>query len=221
MKKSLSGLIAVVVTTLGMVVPASAGVVELAFNTLYTEDGVEPAGPIPWFTATFTDIGPNKVRLNIVSFFVSGSPEHIKQVNFNIDPSLNGGDLSGFAFTQTVGPTAVSSQAIANTFNTGPAVQFDMEFTWAPDQLFMDPDLEVEFILEFSGLTAASFLFQNLGDLNGPHFYATAHVGGTGDDGLGSAWVGAQLIPLPQTWILLAFGLVLVPVLRRRFGLVA
>ncbi len=216
MKSLLIGFSAVVVATLGFVGPASAGVVELGFTEHYA-DGVAPAGDAPWITLRFTDVGVNEVRMDILNLLV-GDHERIHQINFNLNPLLNGGDASDLLFTQVINAnpnniTADSSDAIANAFSAGPALGFDTEIIWTPPAAA----LETSFLLSgISGLTAESFLFKNTGS-TGPHFYAAAHIGGVGPDGEDSAWLGATLIPLPQAWLLLVVGLMVVPALRYRF----
>ncbi len=179
MKRSLVGIMVAALAAFGVVGSASAGVVQLGFSTHYA-DGVAPDGSGPWLTATFTDVGPNAVRLNIVSYLADPA-EHIKQINFNLDPALNGGDPSSLSFAQTIGmgPSAASALALANAFNAGPAKAFDMEFAWDAHERYegglFSGAMEVEFLISgILGLTAESFLFRN-NDLGGPLFYGAAH----------------------------------------------
>lgn len=215
MRKSLRNFVVVALTTICFAVPVFAGDVVLEFSTHYA-DGVPPTGSGPWITATFSDAGTDIVHLTIVSHLVDA--EHIKQINFNFDDVVL--TLVNLVFTQTVGPTAGIATNV-DSFNADGSFGYDMELTWGNKEFWKSPeheDSKVEFDLTgIVGLTAASFRFMNVSPSN-KLFYGAAHIGGIGEDE-DSAWVGAQLIPLPQAWLLLAVGLlVVVPVVRRRFG---
>jgi len=213
MKKSLLGFMAVAMAAFGMVGPASGGVEVLEFNTHFA-DGTPPSGSGPWITATFTDTGVNQVGLSIVSHLLVPA-EHIKEISFNFDPSLV---LSGLIFNQTLdgGPTASVSTG-EDFFHEDGSFGYDIQLTWATNSFGLS-NPEANFVLSGPiGLAAASFHFMNLGP-SSKKFFGAAHIGGTGINGEDSDFVGAESIPLPQTWLLLACGLVLVPVVRRRFG---
>jgi len=203
---------------------ATAGTVRLEFNQVYGDDDDAPLSDGPWIIATFDDLGSDRVLLTIENLLSSES-EHVKQINFNLNPIFDAGDL--VIEQRSGGAQAERARSIENAFDAGSAKEFDIEIEWKDekhDRFEGGSGAVVEFELSgLSGLSAESFLFLNAGnehDSDDEHekkFFAAAHIGGFGDDD-DSAWVAPESIPLPSSVYLIGAGLVLVPAVRRGFG---
>ena len=197
---------------------AVGGTVRLEFNLIYGDDA--PLGDGPWMIATFEDLGSDRVLLTIENLLSSDS-EHVKQVDFNLNPIFDPDDLE---IEQRIGGAQTKEMdAVENAFKAGSAKGFDIEMEWdnKKNKRFDGGDGEiVQF--EFSGitgLTAESFLFLNNGNKHGHgpenKYFAAAHIGGIGDDD-DSTWIAPAEAPLPPAAFLIGAGLVLVPLMRRR-----
>lgn len=193
---------------------AIAGSVRFEFNQDFGDDDA-PLGDGPWMIATFEDLGSDRVLLTIENLLASES-EHVKQIDFNLNPVL---DAEGLVIEQRDGGArAMRMRSIEDAFSAGSAHGFDIEIEWknGKDDRFAGGTGEVV-QFEFSGLSglmAESFLFLNAGEKKFP---AAAHTGGIGDDD-DSAWIAPTGIPLPASVYLIGAGLILVPLVRRRFG---
>jgi hypothetical protein len=168
--------------------------------------------PVDWLTATFEDIGRNKVRLTMsASDLATTDSLRIKGWYFNIE---NESLLGRLKFKHVDGQAARSISQGADAFGAGgsPGHGFDLYFGFAsrPRNAFGEGEESV-YILKGRGLAAAMFNLSNqdgLGD-----FFSAAKVEGGGQ---GAGVLAA--VPIPGAAWMLGAGLVGLVAIRRRRG---
>lgn len=184
--------------------PAQAATVYFNFDTLFSSGAVAPVGPSPWLTLTTTDTGTNQVKFDFTASSTIANA-YVMDLLVNLNPSL---DLSKLAFgAPTIGglfttPTITMdvAQSHDNSFKADGDGYYDIKLAFAQsnsdgaNQRFTTGET-LSYNVTYSGtdafnaesFNAESYSKQNP-PANGP-FIAAAHMGTTGNDGLGSAWV--------------------------------
>ncbi len=200
---------------------ALAGPVTLDFDQVYSGHASElQSGSV--LRAIFENAGEGRVLLTLENLLANSS-EHIKQMTFNLDPTL---DAAKVRIEQiSGGRQAKSMKAMANAFKAGPVKGFDIRLQWKGKKDRFDGGSGEVLQFAISGLAslqAESFLFMNEGH-QGHHYhgygvqYAAIHVGGIGQ-GDRSVWMGGRVaaVPLPSSLGLLGAGLIGVYMHRKR-----
>jgi hypothetical protein len=167
----------------------------------------EPAGPLPWLTATFKDLGTNSVELTMAATNLVGS-EFVSGWYFNVDPKFN----ATFLVNEDDYDSGIKAESITGSNNglkAGPASGFDLVFDF-PTSNGKGGDLrfgagdESVYVIEAKDLTAASFDFTN----EGGNFLSAAHVQGIGPKGEDSGWIAARrTTDIPEAASLISLGL--------------
>jgi hypothetical protein len=198
----------------------------IVMNDPYTPAGVQPAGSPPWGTATFKDLGGNKVELTM-ALNLQGASEFVSNWYFNFDETLAIGMLSA---------AYVSGQA-AQSVNVGPFNAYNVPgsgradirfgFTTANNaNRFTGTETSVYTFTYFGAGTfnadSFKFLFQPKGE--NPVFLSAMHVQGL--SGGGSVHVGGHeyvppppphTVPEPSSIVLAGLGgVALIGLARRR-----
>jgi hypothetical protein len=203
---------------------ASADPIKLNFSSVFS--GTAPAGTGPWLTATFTDVVPGTVTLEVVAGGLTGT-ESIDGLYFNLNPALNPASLTFTRNATSTGPTAANTTISLGSdgFRADGDGFYDIFFQLPPPPgsqaaRFTAGETLIYQISGIAGLNAASFAWLSTpgpGGGPGPQI-AAAHVQGIGSGGSGSGWVGATqaVVPVPAAFGLLASGLGMLLVRRRR-----
>ena len=194
---------------LALSVSASAGVVELGFNTEFS-GAWPPSGPPDWLTATFDDDDtPGSVQLTLDTTGLTGG-EFVGEWYFNLDPALDPDALS-FTKVASVGtfddPTLSTGVDSFLADGTGGRHDILLDFGNGPASKRFGVGESVTYdITGISSLMATSF---DTGSA-GAGLPSAAHVQGIDPDGENSGWV---TVPGPAPLGLLAVGAI---GLRRR-----
>jgi hypothetical protein len=170
--------------------------------------GAAPSPEIPWGTATFSDIAPGVVKLDLA---LSGDhlPEgaYVQDWYFNFGPELNVHYLQFSAQVPIEGspvyvadapvgefsaPTVAKSQ---NGFNAGGISNFDirLHFAWWPSNRFGPGETYSVLITSAptQDFNAGSFKYQSAAGAG--NFYTVARIAGYGD----SVWAAGNLFVPP------------------------
>ena len=200
---------------------ASADTVKLNFSSVFS--GTAPAGAAPWLTATFTDIAPGSVSLQIVASGLTGQ-ESVDGIYFNLNPAINPALLTFTRNAASTGPTAANTTIGQGTdaFKADGDGFYDILFTLPPPPgsqaaRFTAGETLIYQLTGPAGLNAAAFAWLSTrgpGGGPGPQFGA-AHVMQIGS-GAASGWVGATVVPVPAAFGLFAVGLATLSAARRR-----
>ena len=203
----LSGLVLFTLLVWGVPTAQASLILELDnhFGTIITP----PQGPTPWLTATFTDVVPGTVTLELKTNLIDS--ERVKDWGFNLDPSLLPGfdatDL-GFSAPSTIGGsfTAPTITAGVDFWQSDGDGKYDIRFAFdisADSNLYFGQGDIVEYTITGDGLLAEYFDFLSTPGGGAGQYKSAAHVLSIGA-GATSAWVGT---PEPATLIVLALGL--------------
>lgn len=194
--------------------PGSAQALTYTLNTEFSGSGSNPAGPAPWGTAIFDDLG-SSVRLTLSLTAAPGAGDFLRSFYFNLDPALNPLALAVVATPNPAITTPTVSRGVdafkadgdgeydvllgfqnsggAGRFNRGESMIFELSMTGVD----LDPE-------------RFAYLSKPAGG-NGP-FFVAGHMQGLPDGG--SAWVTE--VPLPAAAWLTLSGLVALGGLARR-----
>ena len=212
----------VLANVLGFNALTNAGTVVMNFDNEIDVDGDPPAGSPPWLIATFADNGTDAVLLTIQSTLQS-QIESIKRLWFNTADGIDADNLN--IVQREGGPTAISilsqQDGFGGTSDEGHSTRgYDLELKWNA-LAFVDSDV-VQFDISGSGLTAESFNTKNnLGDF---YFFSIAKIGGVEDKGNEhngnphDELIAPTGIPLPNSLLLGAMGLIALPLIVSRWG---
>jgi MYXO-CTERM domain-containing protein len=216
--------VALMLTVLAAGREAGAATISLDFSSVFS--GTGPAAAAPWLTATFTDVAPGTVRMQVTAGGLTGQ-ETVDGLYFNLDPALNPTSLSLVRDAASTGPTAADTTIKLGTdgFKADGDGFYDINFVLPPPPgsqaaRFTAGETLIYQITGSPSLSAASFAFLSTpgsGSGPGPQ-YAAAHVMQIGAANA-SGWIGATptAVPLPAAFGLLAAGAALL-VRRRRAG---
>lgn len=196
---------------------APATVVTYNFNTAFA--GALSEGVAPFLTLEIDDaVVPGSVRLTFSAPGLSET-EYVQQINLNLDPALNSGDLTFTNFQIYSGVLLHPMVTLGNdTLEGGGGGLFDMQFTFAVSGGGFSRRFNAgeSFSLDFdgiAGLNANSFNFLSTPPAaNGIQLLA-AHIEGIG----ASAADGWHTVPEPAAVSLALLGLG-PSCLRRRSG---
>ncbi|MCK5113891.1 MAG: PEP-CTERM sorting domain-containing protein [Phycisphaerae bacterium] len=175
-----------------------------------------PVGATPWLKATFDDGGtPGSVNLKLTTPNLSGT-EFVSVWSFNLDPTLNLGDLAFSAPTKTGAFTDPVISTGVDAFKANGDGYYDIKLAFAKgggtSKRFGVGDAVEYTITGIPSLTSSSFDFLSKpGGGHGPYTTA-AHVQSIGSGGEDSGWV---TVPEPATMSLVLLGGVGI-LLRRR-----
>jgi hypothetical protein len=192
--------------------PAGADSVTFNFQSVFS--GAAPAGAGPWLTATFVDVTPGTVRLQVSASGLTGN-EGIESLYFNVAPSMNAAALTFTRDAASTGPTAAQitiGQGV-DLYRADGDGYYDILFDLPPppgqEPARFSAGESLIYMISGSGLSAASFLFLSTpgpGGGPGPQ-YAAAHIQQIGATNI-SGWVaGAPPAPVPLPaagWLLLS-----------------
>lgn len=207
-------LFSIVALTLAASLPG-ARAAPVTFELDVGVNGITPIGTSPWMTATFTDVAAG---VQLVMTNNMPSYEFIDSVvlNSKIDPTT-------LTFThQTTAPPAVngydtsSSQDLTGGANVKAGL-FNVLLDYAPPPggatNVWSGGLSSTWLITGTGVTAANFLLQSLGNesmLGG--YYMAAHIQGITGGYSGSIAV----VPEPETYAMMMVGLALAGLIGRR-----
>lgn len=181
--------------------------------------GADPVGPVPWATATFSQVDAGTVQLELSNINLSGS-EFIGAWYFNFNDSL---DVNSLSFSR-VGGTAPADADIStglNSFKADGDGYFDIIFDFPQKSAdrFAAGDTIVYEISGINPLTMDMFNFDSAPGGGNGSWYSAAHVQSiNGED---SGWIGSGpgvAVPEPSTYLMLSslLGLSLFLVARSR-----
>jgi hypothetical protein len=213
-------------------IPANALKFEL--DEEYTE-GTAPAGPSPWLTATFIDVGFNQVQLTLDASGLTDG-EFVSGWYFNIDPVVAALGFSWFPPTVVSGPSFISGSGVGSNNQNASGADEDMYKAGG----YKGDGFDIYFKFETSNdpgsdrFTAGSvatytFTVSNLTEVLFPesfnfmneagYFYSAAHVQGIDnsiafinseflDDDDGSGWIGAttSIAAIPEPATIILIG---------------
>jgi hypothetical protein len=202
-----------------------ANTITLNLDTVLS--GKSPAGLAPWVTATFTDVGPNSVRLTLrATDLTPGEFLGRGALYFNLAP-----DVSHLT-TSFIGGQKGHLKFGADAFNAGGNGLFDAElnFAQAGKNRFTRGEKSV-WLLHGHGLNAADILALSLGGNNSSEgLYVASHFQGSGL-GRSGDWITdtppggttgetpldtPSAVPIPPALVLFGSGLVGLGLLSRR-----
>lgn len=187
--------------------------------------GRAPGGTGPWIWTAFDDSGSTGTVRMTVSAAGLTSGENIKELYFNIDPSLDPTKLS-FNYL-----SSSSTAAAANTISLAPDAYkadgdglYDIKLDFKNGSGFDAGELLVYDITGITTLSASSFMF--LSKPAGGHgpYYAAANVQNTTGLGTGNGgWIAPSEVtiapvPLPAAGWLLGSGLMMMAALKRKYS---
>jgi len=169
--------------------------------------GTDPVGPSPWAFASFQQVDPNTVQLELSNFNLTGS-EFVGAWYLNFNDSLNVNNLN----FNRVGGTAVADASIStgiNAFKADGDGFFDilLDFPQKKADRFGAGD---NIIYEITGVNLINPEMFNFGSAPGGGngtWYSAAHVQGIGPDAEASGWIGSGPgvpVPEPTTYLMLA-----------------
>jgi len=203
------------IVILGLVafsLPLQADTLTLDLN--YTFSGTSPAGDAPWLTATFEDQGGGVVRLTMDASGLTGSEKVVGNEAaesgwyFNFDDEK---DVTQLTFTKQSGTTATFLTA-KNNYQADGDGRYDFVAAFESD--LTQGATSVYDISGIAGLSASWFYSLSSPQGGEGVYYSAAHVQSIGES-KESGWIGA--VPLPATVYLVAFGLIGIVGVRRRF----
>lgn len=193
----------------------------LQLDTVTELNVAPPSRNSPWLSATFSDLGVNRVRLEITADLFQD--EFISMFALNVDPTLNLNSLT-FSNVGTEGsfllPTISKS---VNGINGGQGTRFDVGFEFSTSNSSggsrrFNGDDSVTYNIFYSGVgsfDSVSFDFLDKTSTN----YTIAHVQSIGRKDT-SAWITTPTEPciptIPEPSALLLSALGTLTLLRRR-----
>ncbi len=148
---------------------------------------VAPISDSPWMSVTFDDGDTaGSVTMTVDSSNLVND-EHIKNLYLNFDDAL---DLSALSFTYGSGNVYGGTTSMSTGYDSfkadGVGGMYDILLEFTP---FISGGtlLEIDFLGD--GLLASSFAFSSLNNDGAYEYHLASHIGSTGNDGEGSAWV--------------------------------
>jgi hypothetical protein len=207
---------ALVATAVAMVV-SQASALTFQLNTEYS-GGQAPGGTPPWLVATFTDNGPNDVKMTLTAPGLV-STENASEWDFNLTDAFVG----HLVFNSPVQGGSFTLPTIGQSLNGFPADgggYYDINLAFAvggnTSQTFgLGDSLTYDISANNGTLTANDF--NHLAAPHGGHgpFFTAAHVQNTTGAGTGgSGWI-APAIPEPSATLLVPLGGILATFLLR------
>jgi hypothetical protein len=181
----------------------SAATLILPLNLIFS--GLTPPCSSPWGTATFTDVGSNKVELTLQANLSSCGGAFISKWYFNLDPALNPSSLS-FSFVSKSGTfTNPSISTGVNAFKADGDGKFDIRFEFATKSgnRFDNTDSIKYSITGPSGFDALDFNFVSVPAGGEGTFRTAAHIQGFGDSGWAGDGPDVRRVPEPGTLALM------------------
>ena len=178
------------------------------FDTPFPSDP-NPAGPVPWIQAAFTDITPGTVLMTISNVnltsgeFVKGNGNGANGgLFFNLNPNDNPANLT-FSLISSNGNFGTTISKGVNAFKADGDGKYDIQFDFSGNNFSTGSSIAYR-ITGISGLTAADFAFLSAPAGGSGPFYAAAHVQGLpASCGGDSTWIEPgrgplSIIPVPE-----------------------
>lgn len=184
-------------------VPVQAFSAVYIYNISNTFSGATPQGPIPWLTATFTDVGANQVQLDMTAPGLTGQ-EFVGAWFFNFSPLGNLSDLS-ISRLSSPNPGTTTVTTDLNNLSAGGGGLFDIGFNFPQslsDGRFTSGLSTSYLISSVSSLDASMFNYPSLPRGGNGTWLTAAHIQGVGSDASLSGWVGTP-VPEPTTYLML------------------
>lgn len=198
-----------VFTVLLLPAPARADVLTFELGGEFS-GGSDPSGTPPWLQATFTDVAPGEVDLELTSLLQS-STEFVSQWLFNLDPLLDPNNLS-FSFVAGTAASSISPLVDdTDAYKADGDGFFDIQFNWTSNT-FTQGSSATYTLTSSDSITVDSFDFPSAMGGGQGVFGSAAHVQGINVED--SGWIGAtttnggdgEIVPEPSSIALLAAG---------------
>lgn len=214
-------LIASLLILCSLAIPTNVQAAVYLYSLGTSYSGTAPSGPSPWVTATFTDVAPNAVQLQLSTPNLSGT-EFVGGWYFNFDPNAN---VSNLTITPTSGapPGTPTISTGTNAFKADGGGYYDIAINFPESgNRFTANELATYNITSSDSLNAGMFDFASIPSGGNGTWYSSAHVQNTGNGQ--SAFIGATApsvsAPEPSTYLIIgsfaAFSIYLKKRLDRR-----
>lgn len=196
---------------------AYAGSYTYTFDPVSTFSGTAPTGSL---TASLTDVAGG-VELVITSSLATG--ENLDPGNalfLNFDPT-KASALSSLSFSLTANTgfsQAASVQTGENLFKADGDGSFDIKFSYESSTKAFTNGQSQTYLISGSSISVNDFIFESYPGGGNGVWLGAVHVQNTPAGAGGSAWVGAQPVPVPAAAWLLGSGLLGLVGIRRKIS---
>jgi len=156
--------------------PSSKGAMALIYELDHRFSGTSMDGPIPWAVATFLQVDPNTVSLDLqVNNIYDG---YINNWWFNFNGSISTLQVTGMEATGTTAPIYSTATQNSTMFNAGKdGIRWNFSFYGGATGDFKSGDDVKVTLYSASGLNIEQFA-KSVGAGGGPNLYSGANVNG-------------------------------------------